>query len=61
MAETLGSKAVSTKIERIAKLARELPNRPLTTLAHHIVRAAVGESPSRLLKKSTRVDNEPSP
>jgi len=36
MAETLGSKAVSTKIERIAKLARDLPNRPLTTLAHHI-------------------------
>ena len=36
MAETSSSIAVSTKLERIAKLARELPDRPLTTLAHHI-------------------------
>jgi RNA-directed DNA polymerase len=36
MAETSSSSTVSTKIERIAKLAREMPDRPLTTLAHHI-------------------------
>lgn len=36
MGETSSSLTVSTKIERIAKLAREMPDRPLTTLAHHI-------------------------
>jgi group II intron reverse transcriptase/maturase len=36
MGETSGSQTVSTKLERIAKLARELPDKPLTTLAHHI-------------------------
>lgn len=36
MAETQGSKTVSTKLERIAKLAKERPNVALTTLAHHI-------------------------
>ena len=36
MGETSSSSTVSTKIERIAKLARELPDKPLTTLAHHI-------------------------
>jgi RNA-directed DNA polymerase len=36
MAETLGSTTVSTKLERIAKLAREMPQAALTTLAHHI-------------------------
>src|ERR1700746_3660138 len=36
MAETSGSIAVSTKLERIAKLAREMPQVALTTLAHHI-------------------------
>jgi len=36
MAETSSSSTISTKIERIAKLAREMPDRPLTTLAHHI-------------------------
>lgn len=36
MEETSSSPTVSTKIERIAKLAREMPDRPLTTLAHHI-------------------------
>ena len=36
MGETQGSATVSTKIERIAKLAREIRDRPLTTLAHHI-------------------------
>jgi RNA-directed DNA polymerase len=36
MAETRSSTTVSTKLERIAKLAREMPQAALTTLAHHI-------------------------
>jgi len=36
MAETSSSPTVSTKLERIAKLAKELPTKPLTTLAHVI-------------------------
>jgi RNA-directed DNA polymerase len=36
MAETPSSITVSTKLERIAKLARERPDVALTTLAHHI-------------------------
>lgn len=36
MKETLGSNAISTKLERIAKLAKSAPSTPLTTLAHHI-------------------------
>jgi group II intron reverse transcriptase/maturase len=36
MGETPSSPTISTKLERIAKLAREMPDRPLTTLAHHI-------------------------
>jgi group II intron reverse transcriptase/maturase len=36
MAETSGFITVSTKLERIAKLAREMPQAALTTLAQHI-------------------------
>jgi group II intron reverse transcriptase/maturase len=36
MAGTSSSTSVSTKLERIAKLAREMPQVALTTLAHHI-------------------------
>jgi group II intron reverse transcriptase/maturase len=36
MAETSSSTTVSTKLEQIAKLAREMPQAALTTLAHHI-------------------------
>jgi RNA-directed DNA polymerase len=36
MAETSSSTTVSTKLERIAKLAREMPQAALTTLAQHI-------------------------
>ena len=36
MTETSSSTTVSTKLERIAKLAREAPDMALTTLAHHI-------------------------
>jgi RNA-directed DNA polymerase len=36
MKETSGSETVCTKLERIAKLARQAPTMVLTTLAHHI-------------------------
>jgi RNA-directed DNA polymerase len=36
MTETSSSTDISTKIERIAKLARQSPTMVLTTLAHHI-------------------------
>jgi len=36
MAETSGSTTVSTKLEQIAKLAREMPQAALTTLARYI-------------------------
>jgi group II intron reverse transcriptase/maturase len=36
MGETSGSQTVSTKLERIAKLAREAPDMAFTTLAHYI-------------------------
>jgi len=36
MKETLGSLTISTKLERIAKLAKDAPGMVFTTLAHHI-------------------------
>jgi RNA-directed DNA polymerase len=36
MEETSGSSPISTRLERIAGLARQLRDQPLTTLAHHI-------------------------
>jgi group II intron reverse transcriptase/maturase len=36
MTETLGSSLISTKLEQIAKLAKEMPGVGLTTLAHHV-------------------------
>ncbi|WP_437475749.1 reverse transcriptase domain-containing protein [Sorangium sp. So ce1014] len=36
MKETPGSQNISTKLEQIAKLAREAPGTAFTTLAHHI-------------------------
>jgi RNA-directed DNA polymerase len=36
MDETPGSMPISTRLERIATLARQLRGQPLTTLAHHI-------------------------
>ena len=36
MKETSSSESVSTKLQRIAKLAKEMPGVALTTLAHHI-------------------------
>lgn len=36
MPETLGSVSVSTRLQRIAELARQAPKMAMTTLAHHI-------------------------
>jgi group II intron reverse transcriptase/maturase len=36
MAETSGSETISTRLRQIAKLAQEMPEAALTTLAHHI-------------------------
>ena len=36
MVESSSSKTVSTKLERIAKLAKQMPGVPLSTLSHHI-------------------------
>ncbi len=36
MTRTLGIESISTKLERIAKQAREAPGMAFTTLAHHI-------------------------
>jgi len=36
MPERSGSTSVSPKLERIAKLAKQMPNAALSTLAHHI-------------------------
>ena len=36
MAETPSSENVSTKLRRIAKLAKEMPETALTSLSHHI-------------------------
>ena len=50
MTETSRSEAVSTKIERIAKLAKEMPGVALTTLAHHIDREWLHEAHRRTRK-----------
>jgi hypothetical protein len=36
MTEILSLKSISTKLERIAQMAKMMPGVPLTTLAHHI-------------------------
>lgn len=54
MGETSSSQTVSTKIERIAKLAREMPDRPLTTLAHHIDADWLREAYRRTRKDGAR-------
>jgi RNA-directed DNA polymerase len=54
MAETSSSITVSTKIERIAKLAKEMPGVPLTTLAHHIDEDWLREAYRRTRKDGAR-------
>jgi retron-type reverse transcriptase len=36
MTERPSSETISTKLDRIAKLAKQMPGVPLSTLAHHI-------------------------
>ena len=36
MAEKQGSKTISTKLERIAEIAKRMPGVALTSLSHHI-------------------------
>jgi len=50
MNETSSSTNISTKLERIAKLAREAPTMALTTLAHHIDVAWLHEAYRRTRK-----------
>jgi len=50
MRETSSSKIISTKLERIAKLAKEMPRAALTTLAHHIDIAWLKEAYRRTRK-----------
>ncbi len=59
MKETSGSVSISTKLERIAALARTVPDMALTTLAHHIDVAWLREA-YRLTRKdgATGVDRQ---
>jgi hypothetical protein len=57
MTETSNSTIVSTRLERIAKLAREAPDMALKTLAHHIDVAWLHEAYRRTRKDgATGVD-----
>jgi len=59
MTETPSSSTVSTRLERIAKLAREAPGMALTTLAHHIDIAWLHEAFQRTRKDgATGVDRQ---
>jgi group II intron reverse transcriptase/maturase len=59
MTETSSSTIVSTRLERIAKLAREAPEMALTTLAHHIDVAWLHEAYRRTRKDgATGVDRQ---
>lgn len=50
MQETSSSRNISTKLERIAKLAKSMPDKPLTTLAHNIDVAWLREAYQRTRK-----------
>src|SRR5688572_14342014 len=54
MTETSSSTDISTKIERIAKLARQSPTMVLTTLAHHIDEKWLHEAYRRTRKDGAR-------
>ena len=53
MKEIQSSETVSTKLERIAKLARQMANTPLTSLSHHIDMDWMGEAWKRTRKSGT--------
>ena len=50
MKETSGSESVSTRLQRIAELARRAPGMALTTLAHHIDIDLLHEAQRRVRK-----------
>jgi len=50
MSETASSKIISTKLERIAEMARRAPGKTITTLAHHIDLAWLREAHRRTRK-----------
>ena len=50
MKETLGSESISTKLERIAKMAKSMPGVPLSTLAYHMDIAWLHEAYRRARK-----------
>jgi RNA-directed DNA polymerase len=50
MKGTSGSTSISTKLERIAKMAKSMPGAPLSTLAHHIDIAWLHEAYRRTRK-----------
>lgn len=54
MVETPGSLTISTKLERVAKLAKSAPDMPFTTLAHHIDVAWLREAYRRTRKDGAR-------
>jgi RNA-directed DNA polymerase len=54
MIETSSSTTISTKLEQIAKLAKEMPKVPLTTLAHHIDAEWLREAHRRTRKDGGR-------
>jgi RNA-directed DNA polymerase len=54
MTETSSSKAISTKLEQIATLAKQITTGPLTTLAHHIDVEWLREAHRRTRKDGSR-------
>lgn len=59
MNETKSSKIVSTKLQRIAELARRFPTSPLTTLSHHIDMDFLREAHRHTRKDgATGIDNQ---
>src|SRR5689334_13579773 len=59
MAETSGSKNVSTKLDRIAKLAKQAPTMAMTTLAHNIDLDWLREAHARTRKNgATGIDRQ---
>jgi len=53
MAETQGSKTISTKLERIAEIAKRMPGVALTSLSHHIDMDWIGNG-HRIIVESRR-------
>jgi hypothetical protein len=54
MSEALGSTSVSTKLQRIAELAKRMPGVALTTLSHYIDIALLREAHRRTRKDGAR-------